>query len=118
MLSVSPSSEVITVKKQAKSIIPSNKQEALANGFTVDSSCYPWIAYTGPRFAPTKHYPIRTDLEEQLFNVLTDAEQHLEYCGWGDSWERECAYDSKLPDRVTAALKAADLTGASQDVKA
>jgi hypothetical protein len=37
-----------------------------AAGFIVDTTCYPWIAYKGPRFAPTEYKCIKTDLESQL----------------------------------------------------
>lgn len=30
---------------------------------------------------------------EELKELLDDAIWHLEYCGYGDSWERECAED-------------------------
>lgn len=32
-------------------------------GFTVDSHCYPWVIYKGPRFAPTEWHYIKTDEE-------------------------------------------------------
>ena len=28
---------------------------------------------------------------KQLHEALQAASDHLDYCGWGDSWERECA---------------------------
>jgi hypothetical protein len=28
---------------------------------------------------------------EQLKRLLRAAYDHLEYCGWGDTWERECS---------------------------
>lgn len=34
-----------------------------AMGFTVDETCYPWVAYKGPRFAPTEWHGIATDRE-------------------------------------------------------
>ncbi len=42
----------------------------------------------------------------KLHNTLEEAEAHLEYCGYGDSWERECAEASKLEDKITKALAA------------
>lgn len=33
---------------------PMTKAEAEARGFTVDTTCYPWFAYKGPRFEPTE----------------------------------------------------------------
>lgn len=45
---------------------------------------------------------------ESLLAVLEDAEGHLEYCGYGDSWERECAYDQGLPKKIQEAIETAD----------
>lgn len=48
--------------------------------------------------------------EQELFDLLKAAAAHLDYCGWGDSWERECVYDDKsfdgmnLPDAIEAAV--------------
>lgn len=39
-----------------------------------------------------------------LYEALKEAVQHLDYCGYGDSWERECAREAKLPERLDAAL--------------
>lgn len=50
-----------------------------------------------------------TRLEEQLLAALIDARNHLDYCGYGDSWERECAQASKLEDRIEAAIAAGNL---------
>lgn len=33
---------------------------------------------------------METELEK-VKRLLKDAYDHLEYCGWGDSWERECS---------------------------
>lgn len=56
--------------------------EAVAKGYMVDDTVYPWVAYKGPRFAPTEAHRCMTDLESELFT-------HLEFCGWGDAWERK-----------------------------
>ena len=34
------------------------KKEAESRGFTVDTSCWPWVAYKGPRFAPEDSFQI------------------------------------------------------------
>jgi hypothetical protein len=39
------------------------QEEAKSHGFKVDTHCYPWVAYTGPRFKPTKWFTIPTDIE-------------------------------------------------------
>ena len=40
-----------------------------------------------------------------LIEALTAARDHLEYCGYGDSWERECAFDSRLPEQIDDAIR-------------
>ena len=30
---------------------------------------------------------------EELKEYFAKAMDHLEYCGWGDSWERECSVE-------------------------
>lgn len=40
--------------------------------------------------------PARTEVEkdayiERLETMYVELHGHMEYCGWGDSWERECA---------------------------
>jgi hypothetical protein len=42
---------------------------------------------------------------KNLTEALTAAEAHLEYCGYGDSWERECAKSEKLSEQITKALE-------------
>lgn len=34
--------------------------EAEAQGYTVDRTCYPWLAYKGPRFEPTETQAVDT----------------------------------------------------------
>ena len=45
-------------------------------------------------------------LTELLGEALQEASDHLDYCGYGDHWERECATEAKLPQKIEAALKA------------
>lgn len=40
-----------------------------------------------------------------LFETLRDAAEHLNYCGYGDKWERECAKEGKLQERIESALQ-------------
>ena len=49
-----------------------------------------------------------TDLEKTLLEALREAQGHLEYCGYGDKWERECAKEAKLEQKIQAAIDAAD----------
>lgn len=45
---------------------PTSRAEAEAAGYDVDRSCYPWVAYKGPRFQPTEIHYIDTDREADL----------------------------------------------------
>lgn len=58
-------------------------------------------------------------LTQQLYEALVEAEGHLDYTGYGDSWERECADIQKLPEKIEQALKAAREAGikTSQETK-
>jgi hypothetical protein len=49
-----------------------------------------------------------TPLEKQLLEALAAANDHLDYCGYGDKWERECAVAAKLEEKIAAALLAAE----------
>ena len=42
------------------------RADAEAQGFAVDTYCYPWLAYKGPRFAPEETRHVYTDLEAEL----------------------------------------------------
>lgn len=46
-------------------------------------------------------------LVQELTEALQAASDQLDYCGYGDSWERGCAFESKLPEKIEAALKRA-----------
>jgi hypothetical protein len=54
------------------------------------------------RKAKPEHLSAR---EFALCVALEAAQAHLSYCGYGDSWERECAMADKLPEKIEAALK-------------
>ena len=40
-----------------------------------------------------------------LRDALDLAWKHLDYCGYGDSWERECARSSKLDEKIADAME-------------
>lgn len=40
-----------------------------------------------------------------LLEALKAAQEHLEYCGYGDRWERECAKESKLKEKIDHAIE-------------
>lgn len=42
-----------------------------------------------------------------LLKALQDAQAHLEYCNYGDNWERECAKEQKLSEKIEAAIEKA-----------
>ena len=39
-----------------------------------------------------------------LRDALKAAQEHLEYCGYGDKWERECAHEAQLSTKIQEAL--------------
>lgn len=47
-------------------------------------------------------------LAKQLFEALLAASEHLDYCGYGDAWESECALTGPDPldKKIEAALAA------------
>lgn len=44
---------------------------------------------------------------KQTYEALLAASEHLDYCGYGDSWERECAEASNLEDQIAKGIEAA-----------
>jgi hypothetical protein len=44
------------------------------------------------------------ELNAELLEALEAASEHLDYVGYGDSWERECAHHARLPERIAAAI--------------
>lgn len=42
---------------------------------------------------------------KEIAEALQAAVEHLDYCGYGDSYERECAREDKLPEKLEAALE-------------
>jgi hypothetical protein len=45
---------------------------------------------------------------DDLLAALKLASEHLDYCGYGDSYERECAMDAKLPELIANAITKAE----------
>lgn len=45
-------------------------------------------------------------IAKKLLKTLVEARDHLSYCGYGDSWERECAGD--LGDRIESTIEQAE----------
>lgn len=46
----------------------------------------------------------KDDIIHALGGALKLASDHLDYCGYGDSWEREIAKDSGLEDDINRAI--------------
>ena len=65
------------------------KAEAEAWGFAVDTTVYPWVAYTGPRYKPRRSFTILTDLDAELLDALKLAQTHLDDFCYRDKKERE-----------------------------
>jgi hypothetical protein len=73
--------------------------------------CTLWVYWTSVSNPPTWSSDVlEIDVEEktlvqQLREALEAAQAHLEYCGYGDSWEREVSQG--LPQQIQAALNRA-----------
>lgn len=76
-----------------------SKADAQASGFIVDESCYPWIAYKGPRFQPTQFCTIPTDIEAKQASLIALNEQAIALLK---------AQNAILQEAVNAASKALD----------
>lgn len=50
-----------------------NPGHAKELGFTIDETCYPWVAYKGPRFQPVELRYCFTDLESKLLDQISNA---------------------------------------------
>ena len=53
------------------------RAEAIRQGFTIDDSCYPPIAYKGHRFNTVVNFAVLTELEESLLEVCEQAEEKI-----------------------------------------
>jgi len=47
---------------------------------------------------------IDKEIINQLHAALKAASDHLDYCGYGDNWERECARASGIEKQIEDAL--------------
>ena len=65
-----------------------------------------WRDLTGDKFVGCLFSEIDRlhEVNVELLQALESAKEHLDYVNYGDSWERECAHDSKLPDRLEVAI--------------
>ena len=76
--------------------------KAEARGFAVDTTVYPWVAYTGAHYTPTTWFTILTDLEAELHDALKVAQTHLET--FGNIWECEVADAHQVAQQIDEAL--------------
>lgn len=51
------------------------RAEAQAAGLEVDTHCYPWVAYKGPRFNPTELCEVFTDIEAEFVGQMKREER-------------------------------------------
>lgn len=70
------------------------KEQAEAQGFTVDCHCYPWTAYKGPRFAPSEWQHVLTDEEARLAGMVSTALKLLDQA-WIDDDDSIVLYDTQ-----------------------
>ena len=68
-----------------------------------------------------RRLPELSHLVKTLADALQFASEHLQYCGYGDSWDRACAMDGSygpegmsLPDTIEEALEKARRAGWSK----
>lgn len=50
----------------------------------------------------------------KLLSALTKAKEHLDYCGYGNEWERECADAINLEEEINTAIEFANANGYTQ----
>jgi hypothetical protein len=56
-----------------------------------------------------EHTKLAAKHAKELVALLAEARNHLEYTGYGDSWERSCAVETKLPERLNEMLERFDV---------
>lgn len=44
----------------------------------------------------------KTEIIEELLSILQEAKAHLDFCDYGDNYEKECAGD--LPERIDESI--------------
>jgi hypothetical protein len=65
-------------------------EEARAAGFTIDDTCYPWLAYKGPRFRPDEWRHVFTDTEAEMLRTLEGCEWWLSTHAEGKAMRDVC----------------------------
>ena len=45
-------------------------------------------------------------IAKKLLKILKEASEHLDYCGYGDSWERDCA--GSLSEKIASTIQQAE----------
>lgn len=81
--------------------------QAVSLGFTVDSTCYPPVAYKGERFSPDEWHKCHTDNEAELRSAVRLLLDQVDYtagaCRLGEMVG--ACLDAKVIDRVKAILE-------------
>lgn len=81
--------------------------QAVSQGFTVDTTCYPPVAYKGERFKPDEWHECHTDNEAELRGAIRLLLDQVDYtagaCGLTESVG--ACLDAKVIDRVKAILE-------------
>ncbi len=65
-------------------------QAAEHNGFEIDRSCYPWIAYKGPRFDPDETHTVVTPAHNALELQVGDVDRVARGC-WDAAMAKQMA---------------------------
>jgi len=63
------------------------------------------LTCTEPENLPDDKDKHLMELIDVLGSALTEASEHLDYCGYGDAWERECADSESLPGKIETAVE-------------
>ena len=61
-----------------------------------DSTISLWSDYCDKKMEVERLHELETAARAEIARLkafCTELFEHLEYCGWGDAWERECSVD-------------------------
>lgn len=84
-------------------MIQTDRERFEAQGFTVDKTCSPWVAYKGPRFNPTEWHTIRNDNESVLADALLALLAHYkQLVDSGDAGNWDCETETEVIDARAA----------------
>lgn len=81
---------------------------------TIDSANGTWVASVEDVYPEQQANAHLIAAAPEMLAALQEAQDHLEFCSYGDSYERECARENKLPQLINAAITKA-LEGQDDD---